>query len=150
MAPPRCEKIREMPHKHQTETITHILDQITTNQERNQQPGKMTLILLLPASTHDKHDTHYSKTKQTTHPATDDMSTTTHHSLRSTATPMSSLPLPPHFCSAMIVVAPLLKCAIQSAVAVLDLAALSYQPSIHHFPTRVPPTTCPTTSLLLA
>ena len=95
----------------------------------------MTLILLLPASRHDKHDTHI-KTKHTTHPAPGDMSTTTHHSSRSTAAPMSSLPLPPHFCSAMIVVAPLLRCAIQSAVAALGLAALSYQPSIHHFPTR--------------
>ena len=107
-----------------------------TNQERNQQPCNMTLILLLPASTHDKHDTHYSKMKHTTHPAPGDMSTTTHHSSRSTAAPMSSLPLPPHFCSAMIVVAPLLRCAIQSAAAALGLAALSYQPSIHHFPTR--------------
>ena len=61
----------------------------------------MTLILLLPASRHDKHDTHYSKTKHTTHPAPGDMSTTTHHSSRSTAAPMSSLPLPPHFCSAI-------------------------------------------------
>ena len=49
---------------------------------------------------------------------------------------MSSLPLLPHFCSAMLIVAPLLRCAIQSAVAALGLAALSYQPSIHHFPTR--------------
>ena len=24
MAPPRCKKKREIPHKHQTETITHI------------------------------------------------------------------------------------------------------------------------------
>ena len=125
-----------MPHKDQRETITHILDQITTNQERNQQPCKMTLILLLPASRHDKHDTTHIKTKHTTHPAPGDMSTTTHHSSRSTAAPMSSLPLPPHFCSAMIVVAPLLRCAIQSAAAALGLAALSYQPSIHHFPTR--------------
>ena len=139
-----------MPRKDQTETITHIYDQITTNQDRNQQPCKMTLILLLPASRHDKHDTHYSKTKHTTHPAPGDMSTTTHHSSRSTAAPMSSLPLPPHFCSAMIIVAPLLRCAIQSAAAALGLAALSYQPSIHHFPTRVPPTTCPPTPLLLA
>ena len=149
MAPPYCEKIREMPHKDQRETITHIWDQITTNQERNQQPCKMTLILLLPASRHDKHDTTHIKTKHTTNPAPGDMSTTTHHSSRSTAAPMSSLPLPPHFCSAMIVVAPLLRCAIQSAVAALGLAALSYQPSIHHF-TPVPPTTCPPTSLLLA
>ena len=96
----------------------------------------MTLILLLPASRHDKHDTHYSKPKHTTHPAPGDMSTTTHHSSRSTAAPMSSLPLPPHFCSAMIIVAPLFSCAIQSAAAALGLAALSYQPSIHHFPTR--------------
>ena len=110
----------------------------------------MTLILLLPASRHDKHDTHYSKTKHTTHPAPGDMSTTTHHSSRSTAAPMSSLPLPPHFCSAMIVVAPLLRCAIQSAVAALGLAALSYQPSIHHFPTRTThhlPTTITTPGL---
>ena len=149
MAPPRCEKIREMPHKDQRETITHILDQITTNQERNQQPCNMTLILLLPVSRHDNHDTRHIKTKHTTHAAPSDMSTTTHHSSRSTAAPMSSLPLPPHFCSAMIVVAPLLRCAIQSAVAALGLAALSYQPSIHHF-TPVPPTTCPPTSLLLA
>ena len=103
----------------------------------------------IQTSRHDKHDTHI-KTKHTTHPAPGDMSTTTHHSSRSTAAPMSSLPLPPHFCSAMIVVAPLLRCAIQSAVAALGLAALSYQPSIHHFPTRAPPTTCPPTSLLLA
>ena len=143
-------KERDMPHKDQRETTTHIEDQITTNQDRNQQPCKMTLILLLPASTHDKHNTHYSKTKHTTHPAPGDMSTTTHHSSRSTAAPMSSLPLPPHFCSAVIVVAPLLRCAIQSAVAVLGLAALSYQPSICRFSTRVPPTTCPPTSLLLA
>ena len=95
----------------------------------------MTLILLLPASRHDKHDTHYSKKKHTTHPAPGDMSTTTHHSSRSTAAPMSSLPLPPHFCSAMIVVAPLSRCAIQSVAAALGLAALSSQPSIHHFPT---------------
>ena len=60
----------------------------------------MTLILLLPASGHDKHDTHI-KTKYTTHAAPGDMSTTTHHSSRSTAAPMSSLPLPPHFCSAI-------------------------------------------------
>ena len=124
-----------MPHKDQRETITHIWDQITTNQDRNQQPCKMTLILLLPASRHDKHDTHI-KTNHTTRPSSGDMSTTTHHSSRSTAAPMSSLPLPPHFCSAMIVVAPLLRCAIQSAAAALGLAALSYQPSIHHFPTR--------------
>ena len=150
MPPPYCEKKREMSHKHQTETITHILDQITTNQERNQQPCKMTLILLLPASRHDKHDTTHIKTKHTTHPAPGDMSTTTHHSSRSTAAPMSSLPLPPHFCSAMIVVAPLWRGAIQSAAAAaLGLAALSYQPSIHHFP-PVSPTTCPPTSLLLA
>ena len=96
----------------------------------------MTLILLLPASRHDNHDTTHIKPKHTTHAAPSDMSTTTHHSSRSTAAPMSSLPLPPHFCSAMIVVAPLLRCAIQSAVAALGLAALSYQPSIHHFPTR--------------
>ena len=96
----------------------------------------MTLILLLPASRHDKHDTTHIKTKHTTNPAPGDMSTTTHHSSRSTAAPMSSLPLPPHFCSAMIVVAPLLRCAIQSAAAALGLAALSYQPSRHHFPTR--------------
>ena len=96
----------------------------------------MTLILILPASRHDKHDTTHIKTKHTTHPASGDMSTTTHHSSRSTAAPMSSLPLPPHFCSAMIVVAPLLRCAIQSAVAALGLAALSYQSAIHHFPTR--------------
>ena len=136
MAPPYCQKRkRKMPHKDQRETITHMY-QSTTNQERNQQPCKMTLILLLPASRHDKHDTHYSKTKHTTHPAPGDMSTTTHHSSRSTAAPMSSLPLPPHFCSAMIIVAPLFSCAIQSAAAALGLAALSYQPSIHHFPTR--------------
>ena len=36
----------------------------------------------------------------------------------------------------MIIVAPLFSCAIQSAAAALGLAALSYQPSIHHFPTR--------------
>ena len=96
----------------------------------------MTLILLLPASRHDKHNTHYSKTRHTTHPAPGDMSTTTHHSSRSTAAPMSSLPLPPHFGSAMIIVAPLFSCAIQSAAAALGLAALSYQPSIHQFPTR--------------
>ena len=95
----------------------------------------MTLILLLPASTHDKHDTTHIKTKHTTHPAPGNMSTTTHLSSRSTAAPMSSLPLPPHFCSAMIVVAPLSRCAIQSTVAALGLAAHSYQPSIHHFPT---------------
>ena len=92
----------------------------------------MTLILLHPASTHDKHNTHYSKTKHTTHPAPGDMSTTTHHSSRSTAAPMSSLPLPPHFCSAMIVVAPLLRCAIQSAAAVLRPWVLL------HFPTSPP------------
>ena len=136
MAPPSCEKIREMPHKHQTETTTHILDQITTNQERNQQLCKMTLILLLPASRHDKHDSTHIKTKHTTHPAPGDISTTTQLSSRSTAAPISSLPLPPPFCSAMIVVAPLLRCASQSAAAALGLAALSYQPSIHHFPTR--------------
>ena len=138
-----------MPHKDQRETITHMY-QIMTNQERNQQPCKMIFILLLPVSRHDNHDTTHIKTKHTTHAAPGDMSTTTHHSSRSTAAPMSSLPLPPHFCSAMIVVAPLLRCAIQSAAAALGLAALSYQPSIHHFPTRVPPTTCPPTSLLLA
>jgi len=138
-----------MPHKDQRETITHMY-QIMINQERNQQPRNMTLILLLPASRHDKHDTTHIKTKHTTHPAPSNMSTTTHHSSRSTAAPMSSLPLPPHFCSAMIVVAPLFSCAIQSAVAALGLAALSSQPSIHHFPTSVPPTTCPPTSLLLA
>ena len=150
MAPPYCEKKREMPHKDQTETITHIYDQITTIQERNQQPCKMTLILLLPASRHDNHDTTHIKTKHTTHAAPSDMSTTTHHSSRSTAAPMSSLPLPPHFCSAMIVDAPLLRCAIQSAAAAaLGLAALSYQPYVYHFP-PVPPTTCPPTSLLLA
>ena len=99
----------------------------------------MTLILLLPASRHDKHDTTHIKTKHTTHPAPGDMSTTTHHSSRSTAAPMSSLPLPPHFCSAMIVVAPLLRCAIQSAAAALGLAALSYQPSISRLSTRYPP-----------
>ena len=112
----------------------------------------MTLILLLPASRHDKHDTHYSKTKHTTHPAPGDMSTTTHHSSRSTAVLMSSLPLPPHFCSAMIIVAPRFSCAIQSAAAALGLAVLL------HFPTSlqsitfqpVPPTIYPTTSLLLA
>ena len=136
MAPPRCEKKRKMPHKDQRETITHILDQITTNQDRNQQPCNMALILLLPASRHDKHDTTHIKRKHTTHPAPRDMSNTTHHSSRSTAAPMSSLPLPPHFCSAMIVVAPPLRCAIQSAAAALGLAALSCQPSIHHFPTR--------------
>ena len=124
-----------MPHKDQRETITHIEDQITTNPGRNQQPCKMTLILLLPASRHNKHDTRI-KMKHTTHPAPGNMSTTTHHSSRSTAAPMSSLPLPPHFCSAMIIVAPLFSCAIQSAAAALGLAALSYQPSIHHFPTR--------------
>ena len=96
----------------------------------------MTLILLLPASTHDKHDTTQIKTKHTTHPAPGDISTTAHHSSRSTAAPMSSLPLPPHFCSVMIIVAPLFSCAIQSAAAALGLAALSYQPPIHHFPTR--------------
>ena len=50
----------------------------------------------------------------------------------------------------MIVVAPLLRCAIQSAVAALGLAALSYQPSIHHFPTRTThhlPTTITTPGL---
>ena len=136
MAPPYCQKRkRKMPHKDQRETITHMY-QSTTNQERNQQPCKMMFILLLPASRHDKHDTTHIKTKHTTHAAPSDMSTTTHHSSRSTAAPMSSLPLPPHFCSAMIVVAPLLRCAIQSAAAALGLAALSYQPSIHHFPTR--------------
>ena len=130
-----------MPHKHQTEIITHIWDQITTNQERNQQPCKMTLILLLPASRHDKHDTTHIKTKHTTHPAPGDISTTTHHSSRGTAAPMSSLPLPPHFCSAMIVVAPLLRCAIQSAAAAaLDLAALSCSPpSITFQPVFHPP-----------
>jgi len=122
-----------MPHKDQRETITHMYH-IMTNQERNQQPCNMTLILLLPASRHDKHDTHIN-TKHMTHPAPGDMSTTTHHSSRSTAAPMSSLPLPPHFCSAMIVVAPLSRCAIQSAVAALGLTTLSSQPSIHHFPT---------------
>ena len=125
-----------MSHKDQRETITHILDQITTNQDRNQQPCKMMLILLLPASRHDKHDTTHIKTKNTTHSAPGDMSTTTHHSSRSTAAPTSSLPLPPHFCSAMIVVATLWRCAIQSTVAALGLAALSYQPSIHHFLTH--------------
>ena len=150
MAPPRCKKNREMPHKDQRETTTHIEDQITTNQDRNQPPCKMTLILILPASKHDKDDTKHIKTKHTTHPAPGDISTTAHHSSRSTAAPMSSLPLPPHFYSAMIVVAPLLRCAIQSAVAASGFAALSYQPSICRFPTRVPPTTCPPTSLLLA
>ena len=138
-----------MPHKDQRETITQMY-QSTTNQERNQQPCKMTLILLLPASRHDKHDTHYCKTKHTTHPAPSNVSTTTHHSSRRTAALMSSLPLPPHFCSAMIIVAPLFSCAIQSAAAALGLTAFSYQSSIHHFPTRVAPTTCPPTSLLLA
>ena len=88
-------------------------------------------------------------TKHTTHPAPSNVSTITHHSSRSTAAPMSSLPLPPHFCSAMIIVAPLFSCAIQSAAAALGLAALSYQPSIHHFP-PVLPTIYPPTSLLLA
>ena len=96
----------------------------------------MTLILLLPAFRHDKHDTTHIKTKHTTHAVPGNVSTTTHHSSHSAAAPMSSLPLPPHFCSAMIVVAPLLRCTIQSAVAALSLAALSCQPSIHHFPTR--------------
>ena len=106
--------------------------QSTANQERNQQPCKMMFILPLPASRHDKHDTH-KHDKHTTHAAPGDMSTTTHHSSRSTAAPMSSLPLPPHFCSAMIVVAPLLRCAIQSAAAALGLAALSSQPSSFTF-----------------
>ena len=61
----------------------------------------MTIILLLPAYRHDKHNKTRIKTKHTTHPTTRDMSTTTHHSSRSTAAPMSSLPLPRHFCSAI-------------------------------------------------
>ena len=145
MDPPYCEKKREKDATQRPERNNHThphMYQITTNQERNQQPCNMTLILLLSVSRHDNHDTTHIKTKHT-------MSTTTHHSSRSTAAPMSSLPLPPHFCSAMIIVAPLFSCAIQSAAAALGLAALSYQPSIHHFP-PVLPTTCPPTSLLLA
>ena len=124
-----------MPHKDQRETITHMY-QSTTNQERNQQPCKMMFILLLPASRHDKHDTTHIKTKHTTCAAPSDMSTTIAAFFTQHCPPMSSLPLPPHFCSAMIIVAPLFSCAIQSAAAALGLAALSYQPSIHHFPTR--------------
>ena len=152
MAPPYCEKRKQRCHTKTREKQSHTykIRLRPTNQERNQQPCKMTPILLLPASRHGKHDTHI-KTRHTTHPAPDAMSTTTHHSSRSTAAPMSSLTtLPPHCYSAMIVVAPLLRCEIQSAVAALGLDALSYQPSIHHFPTRVPRTTCPPTSLLLA
>ena len=73
-----------MPHKDQRETIKHMY-QSTTNQERNQHPCKMTIIFLLPAFRHDNHDTTHIKTKHTTHAAPSDMSTTTHHSSRSTA-----------------------------------------------------------------
>ena len=92
----------------------------------------MTLILLLPASRHDKHDTHYSKPKHTTHPAPRDMCTTTHHSSRSTAAPMSSLPLPPHFCSAMIIVAPLLSCAMCNLICCCGLGSYcTFLPALH-------------------
>ena len=106
----------------------------------------MTLILLLPASRHDKHDTHYSKIKHTTHPAPGDMSTTTHHSSRSTAAPMSSLPLPPHFCSAIDrrcssfeVCNPICCCGLGSYCTFLPALhpSLSNPCSTHHLPTNI-------------
>ena len=93
-------------------------------------------ILLLPASRHDKHDTTHIKTKHITRAAPSDITSTIAAFFTQHCPLMSSLPLPLHFCSAMIIVAPLFSCAIQSAAAALGLAALSYQPSIHHFPTR--------------
>ena len=145
MAPPYCEKIREICHTKTRQKQSHTY-RIRLRQTKSaiNSHAKMTLILLLPASRHDKHDTD-NKTKHTTHPAPSNVSTTTHHSSRSTAAPMSSLPLPPHFCSAMIVVASLLRCAIQSAVAGIGsyctfLPAL--HPSLstrttHHLPTNI-------------
>ena len=59
----------------------------------------------------------------------------------------TSLPIPIS-AAPLIVVAPLSRCAIQSAAAALALAALSYQPSIRYFP-PVPPTTCAPIPLLL-
>ena len=96
----------------------------------------MTLILLLPASRHDNHDTTHIKTKHATHAAPSDMSTTTYHSSRSTALRCHHYLSLPISAAPWIFVAPLLRCAIQSAAAALGLAALSYQPPIHHFPTR--------------
>ena len=108
----------------------------------------MTLILLLPApaSRHNKHDTTHIKTKHTTHPAPGDMSTTTHHSSRSTAAPMSSLPLPPHFCSAMDlrcssfeVCNPICYCGLGSCCTFLPALHLSFSNpcSTHHLPTNI-------------
>ena len=52
-----------MPHKDQRETKTHTHTHIRLRQTKtNQQPCKRALILLLPASRHDKHNTH-RKTK---------------------------------------------------------------------------------------
>ena len=143
MAPPFCEKIREMPHKDQRETITHIEDQITTNPDHNQQPCKTTLILLLPASRHDKHDTHI-KMKHTTHPAPGDISTTTHHSSRSmqhcrsdviTTSPSPFLHRHDRRCSSLEVCNTICCCGLGSCCTFLPALHPSFY--TYHLPTNI-------------
>ena len=102
-------------------------------------------ILILPASRHDNHDTTHIKTKHTTHPTPRDMSTTTHHSSRSTAAPMSLLPLPPHFCSAIDrrcssfeVCHPICCCGLGSCCTFLPALHPSlFTRTTHHLPTNI-------------
>ena len=102
----------------------------------------MTLILLLSASRHDKHDTHYSKTKHTTHPASSQQYVYYHASFftqycRSdviTTSPSPFLQRHDHRCSSFQLCNPICCCGLGSCCTFLP----AFNPSLSN-PFHPPP-----------